>query len=150
MADFNSSKGKDGNKEKPAKPRKKMLFIPANNSSTGFLSIVAIDSEGRGLIFPKQKATHFHNLLKVIMVITVTAFAMLFNMNQSVIIAEQTGELVEIERPCLSAVLSGTPKQIGTLIPNAENGLFSRFMFYVMNIVTRLERCICQQYRKKG
>lgn len=28
----------------------------------------------------------------------------------------------------------GTPKQISALIPNAENGLFSRFMFYYMNI----------------
>jgi len=43
-------------------------------------------------------------------------------------------EYVEIDRPCLSALLSGTPKQITTLIPNAENGLFSRFMFYVMNM----------------
>ena len=30
--------------------------------------------------------------------------------------------------------MSGTPKQVATLIPNAENGLFSRFMFYYMNI----------------
>ena len=34
----------------------------------------------------------------------------------------------------MSTVLSGTPKQVATLIPNAENGLFSRFMFYYMNI----------------
>jgi hypothetical protein len=33
--------------------------------------------------------------------------------------------------------LSGTPRQIQSLIPDAENGLFSRFMFYFMNI--RLE-----------
>jgi hypothetical protein len=30
----------------------------------------------------------------------------------------------------LSALLSGTPKQVSALIPNAENGLFSRFIFY--------------------
>jgi hypothetical protein len=41
---------------------------------------------------------------------------------------------VDIENPCLSAVLSGTPKQVSALIPNAENGLFSRFIFYFMNI----------------
>lgn len=43
-------------------------------------------------------------------------------------------ENVEIEKPCLSTVLSGTPKQVASLIPNAENGLFSRFMFYFMNV----------------
>jgi hypothetical protein len=43
-------------------------------------------------------------------------------------------EFVELENPRLSALLSGTPKQVLALIPNAENGLFSRFIFYFMNI----------------
>lgn len=43
-------------------------------------------------------------------------------------------EFVELETPRLSALLSGTPKQVSPLIPNAENGLFSRFIFYYMNI----------------
>jgi hypothetical protein len=43
-------------------------------------------------------------------------------------------EFVELENPRLSALLSGTPKQVSALIPNAENGLFSRFIFYFMNI----------------
>ena len=42
-------------------------------------------------------------------------------------------EFVEIKAPLLSAVLSGTPHQINSLIPNVENGLFSRFIFYTMN-----------------
>ncbi|MDR1347427.1 MAG: DUF3987 domain-containing protein, partial [Prevotellaceae bacterium] len=44
-------------------------------------------------------------------------------------------EYVELETPRLSALLSGTPKQVSTLIPNTENGLFSRFIFYYMNIL---------------
>ncbi|MFV0390975.1 MAG: DUF3987 domain-containing protein [Paludibacteraceae bacterium] len=43
-------------------------------------------------------------------------------------------EFVELASPQLSALLSGTPKQVSSLIPNAENGLFSRFMFYFMNL----------------
>jgi hypothetical protein len=35
----------------------------------------------------------------------------------------------------LSALLSGTSKQVSTLVPSAENGLFSRFIFYYMNIL---------------
>ena len=46
-------------------------------------------------------------------------------------------EFVELAKPRLSALLSGTPRQILSLIPDAENGLFSRFIFYRMNV--RLE-----------
>jgi hypothetical protein len=42
-------------------------------------------------------------------------------------------EHVEINRPCISMVLSGTPRQVILLIPDAENGLLSRFIFYLMN-----------------
>ena len=42
-------------------------------------------------------------------------------------------EFVELLRPRLSTVLSGTPRQISALIPDAENGLFSRFIFYYIN-----------------
>lgn len=43
-------------------------------------------------------------------------------------------EYVELTLPKLSVLLSGTLKQIFTLIPDAENGLFSRFIFYYVNI----------------
>ena len=36
MQEYNANKGKDANTEKPQKPPQKMLFIPANNSATGF------------------------------------------------------------------------------------------------------------------
>lgn len=39
-------------------------------------------------------------------------------------------ERVEVERPRLSVLISGTPKQVGYLIPDPENGLFSRWAFY--------------------
>uniref|UniRef100_UPI00388FCCC8 DUF3987 domain-containing protein n=1 Tax=Fibrobacter sp. TaxID=35828 RepID=UPI00388FCCC8 len=41
-------------------------------------------------------------------------------------------EFVEILRPKFSAILSGTPQQVLNLIPDTENGLFSRFVFYSM------------------
>jgi hypothetical protein len=39
-------------------------------------------------------------------------------------------EYIEVERPQLSVCLSGTPAQVQRLIPNTEDGLFSRFLFY--------------------
>jgi hypothetical protein len=43
----------------------------------------------------------------------------------------------EIKNPKLSMVLSGTPNQIKPLIESKENGLFSRFMFYYFDDVSR-------------
>lgn len=42
-------------------------------------------------------------------------------------------EYVSIKSPCLSTLLTGIPQQVRTLIKDAENGLFSRFMFYYLN-----------------
>jgi Protein of unknown function (DUF3987) len=39
-------------------------------------------------------------------------------------------EHIEIERPHLSVVLSGTPNQVENVIGSVENGFFSRFFFY--------------------
>lgn len=39
-------------------------------------------------------------------------------------------KLSEIKKPKLSVCLSGTPGQVPTLLRSAENGLFSRFLFY--------------------
>lgn len=132
MQDYNSSKGKDANAVKPPKPPEKMLFIPADNSSTGFFQLLN-DSGGRGMIFETEGDT-LTQAFKSDYGNYSHGFRNAFHHEPIRYYRRTDRELVEIERPCLSALLSGTPKQIGTLIPNAENGLFSRFMFYVMNI----------------
>lgn len=44
---------------------------------------------------------------------------------------------IEIEEPKLSIVLSGTPNQIRSLIPSKVDGLFSRFIFYYFDDLSR-------------
>jgi len=39
-------------------------------------------------------------------------------------------EYIEIKDPHLAIALSGTPRQVHNLMPDVENGLFSRFMYY--------------------
>lgn len=39
-------------------------------------------------------------------------------------------EYLEIKDPHLAIVMSGTPKQVNHIMPEVENGLFSRFMYY--------------------
>ena len=132
MQEFNANKGKDANTEKPQKPPQKMLFIPANNSATGFLEILG-DSDKRGLIFETEGDT-LAKAFKSDYGDFSDGFRNAFQHEPISYYRRTDKEYVEIDRPCLSALLSGTPKQITTLIPNAENGLFSRFMFYVMNM----------------
>jgi hypothetical protein len=44
---------------------------------------------------------------------------------------EGEGISIEIENPKVALILTGTPLQVYKLLPNLENGLFSRMLFYV-------------------
>lgn len=132
MADYNAKKGKEEGIEKPGKPPEKMLFIPANNSSTGAYQLLG-DSDGKGLIFETEGDTLAH-AFKSDYGNYSDGFRKAFHHETISYYRRTDREYVDIENPCLSAVLSGTPKQVSALIPNAENGLFSRFMFYFMNV----------------
>jgi len=132
MAEYNANKGKVEGVEKPARPPEKMLFIPANNSSTGAYQLLG-DSDGRGLIFETEGDTLAH-AFKSDYGNYSDGFRKAFHHETISYYRRTDREFVDIESPCLSTVLSGTPKQVSALIPNAENGLFSRFIFYYMNV----------------
>src|SRR5690554_475340 len=132
LAEYNAKKGKEEGVEKPSKPPEKMLFIPANNSSTGAYQLLG-DSDGKGLIFETEGDTLAH-AFKSDYGNYSDGFRKAFHHETISYYRRTDREFVDIESPCLSTVLSGTPKQVSALIPNSENGLFSRFIFYYMNI----------------
>ncbi len=132
MIEYNAKKGKEDGVEKPAKPAEKMLFIPANNSTTGVFQLL-YDNDGAGLIFETEGDT-LAQAFKSDYGNYSDGFRKAFHHETISYYRRTDREYVDIERPCLSTVLSGTPKQVSALIPNAENGLFSRFMFYFMNV----------------
>jgi hypothetical protein len=132
---FNLEKGKNSNAEKPAKPPERMLFIPANNSTTGVFQLL-FDNDGEGLIFETEGDT-LAQAFKSDYGNYSDGFRKAFHHETISYYRRTDREYVDIENPCLSAVLSGTPKQVPALIPNAENGLFSRFIFYYMNITAK-------------
>ncbi len=132
MLEYNEKKGKDPNAEKPAKPPEKMLFIPANNSTTGVFQLLS-DNDGRGLMFETEGDT-LAQAFKTDYGNYSDGFRKAFHHETISYYRRTDREYVDIERPCLSGVFSGTPKQVSSLIPSAENGLFSRFIFYFMNI----------------
>jgi hypothetical protein len=118
--------------ERPVEPPMRMLIIPANNSSTGLFQLLN-DNQGIGLIFETEgdtlaltfKSEHGNYS---------DGFRKAFHHETISYNRRKDREFVELETPRLSALLSGTPKQVSTLIPNAENGLFSRFIFYFLNV----------------
>ena len=118
--------------ERPKEPPVKMLVIPANNSATGLFQILN-DNNGSGLMFETEgdtlaltfKSEHGNYS---------DGFRKAFHHETISYNRRKDREFVEIQNPRLSALLSGTPKQVSALIPSAENGLFSRFIFYFMNI----------------
>jgi hypothetical protein len=105
-----------------------MLLIPANSSATAIYQTLT-DCDGSGLIFESEADTlasalstdygNFSDGLR-------KAFhheAISYNRRKD-------REYVEIPNPRLSLLLAGTPQQLINLIPNTENGLFSRFLIY--------------------
>lgn len=132
MATYNMNKGKNENIEKPSKPPERMLFIPANNSVTGVYQLIS-DNKGKGLMFETEGDT-LAQAFKSDYGNYSDGFRKAFHHETISYYRRTDREYVDIENPCLSTVLSGTPKQIAALVPNAENGLFSRFIFYYMNI----------------
>jgi hypothetical protein len=132
ILEYNAKKGKEEGIEKPARPAERMLFIPANNSTTGVFQLL-FDNNGSGLIFETEGDT-LAQAFKSDYGNYSDGFRKAFHHETISYYRRTDREYVDIERPCLSTVLSGTPKQVSALIPSAENGLFSRFIFYYMNV----------------
>lgn len=132
LATYNERKGKKDPIDKPEKPMEKMLFLPANSSSTGIFQLM-FENEGRGLLFETEGDT-LSQAFKSEHGNYSDGFRKAFHHETISFYRRTDREYVDIESPALSTVLSGTPKQIIGLIPTAENGLFSRFIFYFMNV----------------
>ena len=123
------------NNEPPQEPPLKTLLIPANSSATSVYQVLN-DNQGVGLMFETEGDT-LANTFKSDYGNFSDGFRKAFHHEMISYTRRKDREFVELARPRLSALLSGTPRQILSLIPDAENGLFSRFIFYYMNV--RLE-----------
>jgi hypothetical protein len=118
--------------ERPQEPPLRTLIIPANNSATGLFQLLKENDE-KGLIFETEGDT-LAQTFKSEHGNYSDGFRKAFHHETISYNRRKDREFVELSHPQLSALLSGTPKQVLSLIPNAENGLFSRFMFYFMNL----------------
>lgn len=112
----------------PKPPEFKILYIPGNSSAAAVIGHLQ-QSKGIGIICEteadtltqslKQDWGNYSDMLR-------KAFH-----HEPVTYSRKTNnEYLEVEKPRLSIALTGTPSQVPGLITSAEDGLFSRFIFY--------------------
>lgn len=134
MQEYRKKKKDAKNDESIEMPHERMFLISGNNSGTGIMQNV-IDNNGRGLVFETEADTvstsigsdygHWSDILR-----------RAFDQDRLSYNRRTDHEYRETARSYLSVLLSGTPAQVQPLIPSAENGLFSRQIFYYMPAVT--------------
>lgn len=114
--------------ERPREPKRKMFYIPANSSASAFIQALS-DNDFKGIIFEteadtlagtlKQDWGNFSDVLRKA-----------FHHESTNMFRRKDNEHIEVEDPHLAIILSGTPKQVHNMMPDVENGLFSRFLYY--------------------
>lgn len=130
-AAYEQQRKNDPTVKAPREPVRKMLIIPANSSATMIYQILA-ENGGAGLMFETEGDT-LANIFASDYGNYSDGFRKAFHHEPISYMRRKDHEYVELMQPKLSTVLSGTPRQIAALIPDAENGLFSRFLFYYVD-----------------
>ena len=129
MQQYQANK-KKMNMDKPHEPPLRMLFIPANSSATAVYQVLG-DNDGQGIMFETEGDTLANTFASDYGNYS-DGFRKAFHHENISYVRRKDREYVNLKNPRLSALLTGTPKQVQNLITDAENGLFSRFMFYYL------------------
>ena len=115
--------------EMPIEPKFKVVYIPANTSNAKVMQHLNWN-DGNGIICETEADTlgdTFKNEWGSYSTLLRNGFH-----HEGVSVSRKTNsEYIVVEEPKLSIAISGTPRQIYNIIPSAEDGLFSRFIFYV-------------------
>ena len=113
----------------PIAPKFKVVYIPANTSNAKVIQHLDCN-DGKGIICETEADTlgqTFKNEWGSYSDMLRKSFH-----HEKISVSRKTeGEFVEVNNPQLSVALSGTPKQVFNIISSAEDGLFSRFIFYI-------------------
>lgn len=129
MERYNANKKKI-DMDKPEMPPLRMLVIPANSSATAVYQVLG-DNDGQGLMFETEGDTLANTFASDYGNYS-DGFRKAFHHENISYVRRKDREYVNLKHPRLSALLTGTPKQVQSLITDAENGLFSRFIFYYL------------------
>ena len=113
----------------PVAPPRKLLYLPGNTTAAA-LSTALADNDGRGIICETEADTlsgalggDFGNFSDVL--------RKAFQHEPVALLRKTDRQHLDLAHPALSIALTGTPGQLPRLMPTAEDGLVSRFLFYV-------------------
>ncbi len=145
-AEIKKEKGKSVTEIK--EPPSKMLLIPANNSASSFIQTLN-DNDGSGILFATEADTLTNSLAQDwgnFSDVMRCAFH-----HETVEVQRKTNkEYISISCPRLSIFLTGTLGQLQRLIPDTENGLFSRFMYYSMKSIPEFRNVFQKRTDRPG
>lgn len=114
----------EGSKNDP--PSRKTLIIPGNSSIAAMTDQLS-SNDGVGLIVETEADT-LGNTMKQEWGDLSTIFRCAFE--HETVRSLRKGKSVTIQTPKLAMILTGTRNQLFNVIPDNENGLFSRFIFF--------------------
>ena len=115
----------------PTPPPIRLLFLPANSSSTAIYQALYENNE-QGLMFETEGDTLASTFGQDFGDFS-DGLRKAFHHESISYLRRSQREYVQVKKPRLSTVLSGTPQQVVNLMSNVENGLFSRFLFYYLD-----------------
>lgn len=119
----------DKDQDKPEKPNYETILIPANNSSSQIHEDLEQNGE-RGLIIETEADTMIKSLDSDFG--NYSDFLRKAFEHELISQRRKTDrQYIEMFNPRLAICLGGTPQQLSKLITSVENGLFSRFIYYV-------------------
>lgn len=116
----------------PKEPPYRSSMIPANSSTTAIYQALH-DNNDQGITF-ETEADSLANTLKSDYGNFSDGLRKGFHHEDITYRRRKENEHVEIHNPKWTVYLTGTPGQVANLIPSAENGLFSRFLFMLVDI----------------
>ena len=116
----------------PKEPPYRSSMIPANSSTTAIYQALH-DNNDQGITF-ETEADSLANTQKSDYGNFSDGLRKGFHHEDITYRRRKENEHVEIHNPKWTVYLTGTPGQVANLIPSAENGLFSRFLFMLVDI----------------
>ena len=110
-------------------PIRQTLFVAGNSSSASMIKQLKAN-DGKGIIFETEADT-LGNALKQDWGTFLSELIRCSFQQETIRYERSTDNVyIEISKPKLAIILSGTPNQVQPLISSIQNGLFSRFIYY--------------------
>lgn len=108
-----------------------LFFLPGNTSAAAFIKTIGVNP--KGVLVVETEADTLAQVLGKEYGGFSDDLRKAYHHESISYLRATDNEYIEVEKPKLSLLLSGTPMQVPGLMPNVEDGLFSRFSFVMVN-----------------